>query len=118
MQKDHYWTETQWKFLKKCCDFNLQQHNIQVQVSSESVFFEHISFETVLYEGLCITGRVLTSRGSESRFASIPAEYFQEGKHVLRPWVRAVMRVAFDYWTMGLTIGTSESVRTPSDWTE
>jgi len=105
MEKE-YWTETQWRFLKKCCDFNLQQHNILVKVTSplyvqeEDVLFENISFETVLHEGLCITGRVLTSRGQESRFTSLPAEYFKEGEHEMKPWVKAVMRVVFDYWTM------------------
>lgn len=105
MQKE-YWTETQWRFLKKCCDFNLQQHNILVKVPSplyvqeEDVLFEHVSFETVLHEGLCITGRILTSNGSESRFTSVPSEYFKEGHHEMKPWVKAVMRVVFDYWTM------------------
>ena len=92
MKKDHYWTETQWKFLKKCCNENIRLRNI------EGVFeFQEIVFENVLNEGLVVTLKYGEQR-QFSNIYSIPSEHFKENHYEMPAWVRSVMRAVFHYY--------------------
>ena len=99
MEKE-YWTETQWRFLKKCCNENIRLHNIEATDSKNGIYaFQEIVFENVLHKGLVIIGKY----GEQRQFSnvySIPSEHFRENYHEMPIWVRSVMRVVFDYWTM------------------
>jgi hypothetical protein len=92
MQKDQYWTETQWKFLKKCCNENIRLRNV------EGVFeFQEIVFENVLNEGLVVIGKYGEQR-QFSNIYSIPSEHFKENHYEMPAWVRDVMRAVFHYY--------------------
>jgi len=96
MQKE-YWTKTQWEFLKKCCNSNLRQFNIEILDSDGGYYnFYEVVFETVLHHGFVIVAK----RDGDSMIYEIVSEHFRENHHIMPPWVRSVMRVVFDYCTM------------------
>ena len=96
MEKE-YWTETQWRFLKKCCNENIRQFGIQIPDGDGGYYqFHEVVFETVLHSG-CV---IIAKQEGDSMMYEIPSEHFKENYHEMPIWVRSVMRVVFEYWTM------------------
>lgn len=92
-----YWTKTQWEFLKKCCNSNLRQFNIEIPDGEGGIYnFKEVVFETVLHSG-CV---IVAKRDVDSMVYEIPSEHFKENHHIMPVWVRYLMRVVYDNWIL------------------
>jgi hypothetical protein len=92
MQKE-YWTETQWQFLKKCCNSNLRQFNIEILVGDDGIYnFNEVVFASI-FQFECV---IVAKRDGDSMVYEIPSEHFKENHHIMPIWVKYLMRVVYD----------------------
>jgi hypothetical protein len=101
MQKE-YWTKTQWEFLKKCCNSNLRQFNIEIPDGEGGIYnFKEVVFETVSERKTLHSGCIIIAKqpGDEMLHDyEIPSEHFKENHHIMPNWVRYLMRTVYDNW--------------------
>ena len=88
-----YWNKTQWEFLKKCCDSNLKQFNIQIPDSEGGYYqFHEVVFENVLPAEFVI----IAKQDSDSMIYEVVSEHFRENHHIMPQWVKYLMRTVYD----------------------
>lgn len=94
VNKNKYWTERQYNFLKKCCNSNLRQYNIKVVDGQGGIYdFSEVVFENVLPDSLCIIGKC--TNYVDMTF-TITSEGFQENQYEIPSWVKRLMKQVFE----------------------
>ena len=91
---DNYWTETQHKFLKKCCNLNLRQLNITVPDGGSGIYYFHeVEFENILNSGLYIIGKM---KSGHTQTHSVPDKFEGDSHHNIPIWVMNLMHQVFE----------------------
>lgn len=94
VQKNKYWTERQYNFLKKCCNVNLRQYNIKVHAGRDGIYdFAEVVFENVLPDSLRIIGKC--TNYADMAF-TITSEGFKENQYEIPLWVKHLMKQVFE----------------------
>lgn len=92
---DNYWTETQHKFLKRCCDSNLRQFKVTVPGDNGAGhwYFTEVVFENVLNDGLYIIGKM---KSGHTQTHLVPVK-LEEYSYLEMPiWVKNLMHQVFE----------------------